>query len=385
MLTWVVVHFIALATALYAAPVSAVANAERCGACQTVAVRTLPLICATRDLRCYLITIPEACLNACLADAACSRDADVELLGRVTLSQVCNTLQDAFLDRLSKEGVRNHLDMQNRLDKDGNRYGKVIDYRCASVGVGAKCRIVRALRTVAHSWVARACARRPFSRTCSLRQWHNPHRLHVRLHGVCLMHCTCTRRKCVCALPKQPRVCRVSELRVTELLDDLCEDMSKYSWALQLPAPKGSLPGSTTYAWHRTSRLDKTMPTELKAPDGEMKLRRRELKHYCYSLVETHEDALTAYLSSNAEHHQGAHTPWRSFERLQISNMASRFDHSLAPAVFVVGRFVPESELAPRGGARQSVQMARCDHRASLHGRLPSRGRAICGCPRESP
>lgn len=26
--------------------------------------------------------------------------------------------------------MRNHLDMQNRLDKDGNRYGKVIDYRC---------------------------------------------------------------------------------------------------------------------------------------------------------------------------------------------------------------------------------------------------------------
>ena len=40
-------------------------------------------------------------------------------------------LQDAFLRRLSQENpVRNHLDMRHRLDKDGKRYGKVIDYRC---------------------------------------------------------------------------------------------------------------------------------------------------------------------------------------------------------------------------------------------------------------
>jgi uncharacterized protein with von Willebrand factor type A (vWA) domain len=41
-------------------------------------------------------------------------------------------LQDAFKERLSKETVRNHLDMRHRLDKDGKRYGKVIDYRHAS-------------------------------------------------------------------------------------------------------------------------------------------------------------------------------------------------------------------------------------------------------------
>ncbi len=31
--------------------------------------------------------------------------------------------------RLDKERPRNHLDMRHRLDKDGRRYGKVIDYK----------------------------------------------------------------------------------------------------------------------------------------------------------------------------------------------------------------------------------------------------------------
>lgn len=39
-------------------------------------------------------------------------------------------VQDAFLGRLSSERVRNHLDMRHRLDKDGKRYGKVINYKC---------------------------------------------------------------------------------------------------------------------------------------------------------------------------------------------------------------------------------------------------------------
>lgn len=39
-------------------------------------------------------------------------------------------VQDAFLGRLSTERIRNHLDMRHRLDKDGKRYGKVINYKC---------------------------------------------------------------------------------------------------------------------------------------------------------------------------------------------------------------------------------------------------------------
>lgn len=38
-------------------------------------------------------------------------------------------LQSELLQRLEKERPRNHLDMRHRLDKDGKRYGKVIDYR----------------------------------------------------------------------------------------------------------------------------------------------------------------------------------------------------------------------------------------------------------------
>lgn len=38
-------------------------------------------------------------------------------------------LQSELLHRLEKERPRNHLDMRHRLDKDGKRYGKVIDYR----------------------------------------------------------------------------------------------------------------------------------------------------------------------------------------------------------------------------------------------------------------
>lgn len=33
------------------------------------------------------------------------------------------------MERLAKETPRNHLDMRHRLDKEGKRYGKVIDYR----------------------------------------------------------------------------------------------------------------------------------------------------------------------------------------------------------------------------------------------------------------
>lgn len=37
-------------------------------------------------------------------------------------------MQDSLADRLSKEKPRNHIDARHRLDKDGNRYGKVIEF-----------------------------------------------------------------------------------------------------------------------------------------------------------------------------------------------------------------------------------------------------------------
>lgn len=117
---------------------------------------------------------------------------------------------------------------------------------------------------------------------------------------------------------------RVSELRVTELLDDLCEDMSKYSWAMRLPAPDGETDTAKLYAWQRTDRMDKAMPSELKAPEAEMKVRRRELKQYCYSLVEKHEDGLIAYLASNTKHHEGAPLLSPRSGELGVTGAASR-------------------------------------------------------------
>ena len=53
-------------------------------------------------------------------------------------------LQDAFQRRLGKETVRNHLDMQNRLDPQGNRYGRVIDYKCAGHAASGSCTLRQA-------------------------------------------------------------------------------------------------------------------------------------------------------------------------------------------------------------------------------------------------
>ena len=42
-----------------------------------------------------------------------------------------SSVQGAFLARLSKEKIKNPIDMHHRLGADGTRYGgKVLDYRC---------------------------------------------------------------------------------------------------------------------------------------------------------------------------------------------------------------------------------------------------------------
>lgn len=38
-------------------------------------------------------------------------------------------LQAELQRRLESEHKRAHLDMRHRLDKDGNRYGKILDYK----------------------------------------------------------------------------------------------------------------------------------------------------------------------------------------------------------------------------------------------------------------
>jgi hypothetical protein len=61
-------------------------------------------------------------------------------------------------------------------------------------------------------------------------------------------------------------LCRVSELRVTELLGDLCEDMAKYTWALHIPPiEEGVTTQQTEWRWQLTSALDNALP---RAPHG---------------------------------------------------------------------------------------------------------------------
>jgi hypothetical protein len=40
-----------------------------------------------------------------------------------------SVLQAELQRRLDAEHKRAHLDMRHRLDKDGNRYGKILDYK----------------------------------------------------------------------------------------------------------------------------------------------------------------------------------------------------------------------------------------------------------------
>ena len=125
----------------------------------------------------------------------------------------------------------------------------------------------------------------------------------------------------------------MSELRATELLDDLCEDMQQYTWAPEAlpgadaagagaaddtpPEPSGKPPSMAEvtdkvlagtqlrWRWQRTSEVDGTAPPSMRAPKAEQKQRRKELQAFCYSLLERTEEKLTAYLSEDKPHHEG--------------------------------------------------------------------------------
>lgn len=70
------------------------------------------------------------------------RRAVVSLMALVVLAptcaldakcNACQAVMSELLERLEKERPRNHLDMRHRLDKDGKRYGKVIDYKVSEL------------------------------------------------------------------------------------------------------------------------------------------------------------------------------------------------------------------------------------------------------------
>lgn len=72
-------------------------------------------------------------------------DKDVPRLNCVCWNMDSTCVQDAFLGRLSTERIRNHLDMRHRLDKDGKRYGKVINYKCESFVRRQLCTTLRSM------------------------------------------------------------------------------------------------------------------------------------------------------------------------------------------------------------------------------------------------
>eukprot|EP00882_Tetradesmus_deserticola_P020670 GHRQ01022333.1.p1 GENE.GHRQ01022333.1~~GHRQ01022333.1.p1 ORF type:complete len:175 (+),score=72.93 GHRQ01022333.1:272-796(+) len=61
-----------------------------------------------------LLVLLQARLGALAIDAECS---------------ACEAVAAELQRRLESEHKRAHLDMRHRLDKDGNRYGKILDYK----------------------------------------------------------------------------------------------------------------------------------------------------------------------------------------------------------------------------------------------------------------
>lgn len=134
----------------------------------------------------------------------------------------CQAVADSFYRRLVTERDSSPVDMRHRLDGQGKKYGKVIDYK-------------------------------------------------------------------------------VSELRVTELLDRLCEDMDHFAWA-----SRPNQAGEENWKWRRVNGVQASEVIGLKhASTAESKTRSKELKNYCYGLIERTEDQLTDYLTSRTEHHEG--------------------------------------------------------------------------------
>ena len=72
---------------------------EQCQACRSVSVRILVASCAPQKF-------PEASTHVYLH------------------------VQAELLDRLAKEKPKDALDLRNRLDSQGKRYGRVIQFRC---------------------------------------------------------------------------------------------------------------------------------------------------------------------------------------------------------------------------------------------------------------
>ena len=72
-------------------------------------------------------TEPSRC-QACTAVAVSHADPQRGIRLLLSHSPILLCLQAELKSRLAKEKPRNHLDMRHRLDSEGKRYGKTIDY-----------------------------------------------------------------------------------------------------------------------------------------------------------------------------------------------------------------------------------------------------------------
>lgn len=93
----------------------------------------------------------------------------------------------------------------------------------------------------------------------------------------------------------------MSELRASEILDDLCEDMSKYGLA---KAPQSEADADAA-AWEWVLKAADAYANHEKLSGDEAKEMNKRLKNYCYGIIERTEDSLAKYLASETEHHEG--------------------------------------------------------------------------------
>lgn len=152
----------------------------------------------------------------------------------------CRAIAETLQTRIDQEPTRNHLDMRHRLDSQGQRYGRLIDYK-------------------------------------------------------------------------------VSELRVVELLENLCTEMNQFSLiTVSTPGPApppspegsaGSAPASTqtSTTWH-WERITKAAP-DTRPAQQEEEARQKQLTTYCGRVLEEYDEEIT-HAIQKGELENGAVSSW---------------------------------------------------------------------------
>ncbi|KAL0020585.1 hypothetical protein WJX77_006442 [Trebouxia sp. C0004] len=130
----------------------------------------------------------------------------------------CSAVTTELKDRLQKEKPRNHLDMRHRLDSEGKRYGKTIDYR-------------------------------------------------------------------------------VSELRVVELLDGVCESMKDYELR---SVASDLIDQAETWQWVHPKHTQHRPLPDSTIDKAQLKQQQRRLQNYCAQLLDKYEEKMSAALQNGS-------------------------------------------------------------------------------------